>query len=197
MHDEMIPHGDPEESVTHSPALDRSQDRPNTREYQGKSFLAVVYAEREQAGKVLKALKAPKSPKLIDLADAVFVTRDKRGNIQLQEASLRRKKNTIGDSVAGMMVGAILLAPIDGVTLAGATETVRHKIANVRLEDDFIKELRALMQPDSSTIFLLVQRASPLEVIPRITPYGGTILETFLSQDELTRLEALRSPRVH
>jgi uncharacterized membrane protein len=167
-------------------------------EYRKNSFLAIVYPEKSRANKVLKALKHMKSPKLIDLENAVCVTRDGRGRTQLQEPGFRRKKNTVGDSITGLVTGSLLLAPIDGATLAEATDTVKQKLANLYVDKSFIEAVRTELQPDSSAIFLLIQKASPSEVIPRITPYGGTILETFLTEMDKTRLEdAIRASRVH
>jgi uncharacterized membrane protein len=196
MQDEMISHGPrlDEPSADLLPAA-RSQD---PWEYRTNSFLAIVYSETSRAGKVLKALKQMRSPKLIDLESAVYVTRDGRGRTQLREPGFRRKKNTIGDSITGLVAGSILLAPIGGVTLAEATDTVKHKLANLHVDRSFTEAVRTELQPDSSAIFILIQKASPSEVIPRITPYGGTVLETFLSEVDKTRLEeAIRAASVH
>jgi uncharacterized membrane protein len=196
MQDEMIPQG---------PHIDESSFQPlpsveghGLREYHENSFLAVVYPDKSRASKVLKALKKVKAPKLIDLENAVYVTRDKRGSVQLRELGFRRKKNTIGDSITGLVAGSLLLTPVDGATLADATDTIRHKVASLHIEDSFTLELRAQLQPDSSAIFLLIQKAFPDEVIPRITPYGGTILETLLTPQDKTQLEkAIKAGRVH
>ncbi len=201
MQDVVIPqdsHSDkPAEAVSRSPRLATGQPLQSSGEYPQYSFLAVVYSDPRQASRVLKALQTLKSPKLTDLDEAVYVTRDKRGRTLLQEPRPRRKKNIIGDSVVGMMAGAILLAPIDGSSLVEATDTVRRKVANVSLEDEFVRTVRARMEPDSSTIFLLIQRVRATEIIPRITPYGGTMLETSITRDERIRLAALEALRTH
>jgi uncharacterized membrane protein len=159
--------------------------------------VAIVYPEKSRAKTVLNALKRMRSPKLIDLEKATYVTRDSRGRTQLRELGARRKKNIIGDSITGLVAGSLLLAPIDGATLAEATHTVKQKLANLHVDESFTKAVRTELQPDSSAIFLLIQRASPAEVIPRITPYGGTVLETFLAEGDKTRLEAaIRTGRV-
>ena len=196
MQDEMISPGPQrdESSSGHLPAA-RGRD---PWEYRKNSFLAIVYPEKSRARTVLNALKRMRSPKLIDLEKAAYVTRDGRGRTQLRELGSRRKKNTIGDSITGLVAGSLLLARIDGATLAEATDTVKHKLANLHVDESFTKAVRTELRPDSSAIFLLIQKASPAEVIPRITPYGGTVLETFLAEGDRTRLEeAIRAGRVH
>jgi uncharacterized membrane protein len=194
-----------DEMISHRPSLDElssdllpAAQGQDPWEYRNNSFLAIVYPEKSRASKVLKALKQMRSPKLIDLEHAVYVTRDGRGRTQLRESGFRRKKNTVGDSITGLVAGSVLLAPIDGATLAEATNTVKQKLANLHVDESFTEAVRTELQPDSSAIFLLIQKASPSEVIPRITPYGGTVLETFLAEVDKTRLEeAIRAARVH
>jgi uncharacterized membrane protein len=196
MQDEMISHGPRvDESSSEIPVAAPGQD---PWEYGKNSFLVIVYPEKSRARNVLKALKQMRSSKLIDLEHAVYVTRDGRGRTQLREFGFRRKKNIVGDSITGLVAGSLLLAPIDGATLAEATDTVKQKLANLHVDESFNKAVRTELQPDSSAIFLLIQKASPSEVIPRITPYGGTVLETFLSDVDKTRLEeAIRAARAH
>ncbi len=166
--------------------------------YLQNGFLAIVYPEKNRAAKVLTLLTQLQTPKLADLEDAVFVTRDKKGTAELHQLGRRKKKNSVGDSIVGLVVGTFLLGEIGGDTLEEDTPQVRSRLRDIQIQDSFSEELRKLLQPDSSAIFLLVRQASPGEVIPRIIPYGGTVLETSINRDEQARLrDALKAARVH
>jgi uncharacterized membrane protein len=166
--------------------------------YLQNGFLAIVYPEKNRAAKVLRLLTQLQSPKLADLEDAVFVTRDKKGTAELHQLGHGKKKNTVGNSIVGLVVGTFLLGEIGGDTLEEDTPQVRNRLRDVQVQDGFSEELRKLMQPDSSAIFLLVRRALPGEVIPRIIPYGGTVLETSITRDEQTHLrDALKVAKAH
>jgi uncharacterized membrane protein len=164
--------------------------------YLQNGFLAVVYPDKNRAAKVLTLLMQLQSPKLADLEDAVFVTRDKKGTAELHQPGHGKKKNTVGGSIVGLVVGTFLLGEIGGDVLKEDTPQVRSRLRDVQIQESFSEELRKLMQPDSSAIFLLVRQASPGEVIPRIIPYGGTVLETSISRDEQAHLrDALKAAR--
>jgi uncharacterized membrane protein len=166
--------------------------------YLQNGFLAIVYPEPNRAAKVLTLLAQFQSPKLADLKDAVFVTRNKKGTAELHQLGRGKKKNTVGNSIVGLLVGTFLLGEIGGDTLEEDTPQVRSRLRDVQIQDSFSEELRKLMPPNSSAIFLLVRQASPSEVIPRIVPYGGTVLETSINRDEQARLrDALKAARAH
>jgi uncharacterized membrane protein len=55
-----------------------------------------------------------------------------------------------------------------------------------------MKELSANMQPNSSTLFVLIRKITPDKVLEEIQPFGGKLLRTSLShQDEATLQAAL------
>jgi uncharacterized membrane protein len=43
-------------------------------------------------------------------------------------------------------------------------------------------------KPGSSALFVLVRRAMPDKVLPELSPFGGTVLRTFLSNEQEERL---------
>ena len=58
------------------------------------------------------------------------------------------------------------------------------------IDDQFVKDLSAQLQPNSSAIFVLVRNASPDMVIAAVRPFGGTILQSTLSKDVEENLQA-------
>jgi uncharacterized membrane protein len=166
--------------------------------YLQNGFLAIVYPEKNRAAKVLTLLTELHSPKLVDLEDAVFVTKDKKGTAEMHQLGRGKKKNSVGGSIVGLAVGTLLLGELGGNLLEEDTPEVRSRLRDVQIQDSFSEEIRKLMQPNSSAIFLLLRRASPGEVIPRLVPYGGTLLETSINRDEQAHLQdALTVARVH
>jgi uncharacterized membrane protein len=63
----------------------------------------------------------------------------------------------------------------------------------VGIDDTFMKELAATMQPGSSVLFVLVSKATPDKVLEEIQGTGGKILKTSLSHDDEAKLQAALS----
>ena len=160
-------------------------------------FWAIVYQENDRAASVLKMLKEVRSPKLADLDDAVYVTRNKKGTTELRQVGRGRKTGVMRDSIVGLVVGMLLLPEIGGFP-EEVLEEARSEMARVHIQESFSLELRERLKPSSSAIFLLMRKAAPADVIPRILPYGGTFLETSLSQEDQAHLQtAWKAARVH
>jgi uncharacterized membrane protein len=56
-----------------------------------------------------------------------------------------------------------------------------------------MKELDATMTPDSSTLFVLIRKATPDKVLEELKGTGGRVLKTSLSHESETKLQAALS----
>ena len=199
MQDEMILHADSGLEFIAGPPLDSQQAVDRWVSLQN-GFWAIVYLEKDRAAKVLKMLKEVGSSKLADLDDAVYVTRNKKGATELRQVGRGRRTSVMGDSIVGLVVGVLLLPEIGGFPQEEeeVPAKARGEMAKIHIRESFTLELRERLQPSSSAIFLLMRKASPTTVIPRILPYGGTFLETSLNQDEQSHLQtAWKAARLH
>jgi uncharacterized membrane protein len=169
------------------------EDQSKVKTFSESQFFAITYPSKDQAAHVIKILKRIQSAKLIDLEDAVYVTKNKNGNVKLHQARLTTGKATLGGSAVGLVVGSLLLTPIGGAAIGAAAGALAAKTSDVGIEDKFIRELSEQMQPDSSAIFLLVRSVSRDDVLPQITPYGGKVLETSLQPELAAQLQAALS----
>ena len=66
-------------------------------------------------------------------------------------------------------------------------------LADVGINDKFMKELAAAMNPGSSALFVLVRKATPDKVLAELQGSGGKVLKTSLSHDDEAKLQAALS----
>jgi uncharacterized membrane protein len=60
------------------------------------------------------------------------------------------------------------------------------------VDDAFMKNLGEDLKPGSAALIVLVRESTPDKVLPRISPYGGRVIHSSLSDDAEARLrEAL------
>jgi|GEM_PF-1069382 uncharacterized membrane protein len=174
------------------------EDQSKNKAFTESSFFAITYPDQARAAQVMATLKRIQSEKLIDLEDAVYVTKDEQGKVQLHQTHHTARKGALGGSLAGFIVGSILLTPIGGAAIGAATGAIVGKAAakDAGIEDQFIKDLSEQMQSNSSAIFLLVRSVSAQDVVPQLGAYGGTIIETSLTAEAQARLQAALTPDV-
>jgi uncharacterized membrane protein len=166
------------------------EDQSRNRKFAESMFVAITYPTEHQAAQVIKTLKKIEAAKLIDLEDAVYVTKNEKGTVKLHQAQHTTGKATAIGSAAGFVVGSLLLTPIGGAALGAAAGALAGKTSDVGIEDKFVRELSEEMKPNSSAIFLLVKSAVRDAVVPTVASYGGTVLETSLEPALAAELQA-------
>ena len=59
-----------------------------------------------------------------------------------------------------------------------------------------ITEVRDLVQPGTSALFLMLEKVTPDKAVEAMSEYGGTVLKTSLSKDDEKELQdALHGPQ--
>ena len=87
----------------------------------------------------------------------------------------------------------IFLNPLFGAALGVAWGGASGALTDVGINDDFMKNLAAKFSPNTSALFVLVKNATPDKVVAEIAEYGGTILQTSLSHEDESKLQAALS----
>ena len=77
--------------------------------------------------------------------------------------------------------------------MGASAGAVSGALTDVGINDKFMKELAAAMNPGSSALFVLVRKATPDKVLEEVKGTGGKILRTSLSHDDEAKLEAALS----
>jgi len=75
-----------------------------------------------------------------------------------------------------------------GGGLGAASGALAGKLSDCGIPDDFIKQLGGTIKPNSSALFLLVQKVTADKVLPRMTEFRGRVLRTSLSDEREKRL---------
>ena len=95
----------------------------------------------------------------------------------------------VGGGFWGALIGLIFLSPVLGALIGGALGSVTGALSDIGIDDKFMKELSANMQPDSSTLFVLIRKITPDKVLEEIRPFGGKVLRTSLSHQDEAKLQ--------
>ncbi len=164
-------------------------------------LIVIAFQDEHRASEMLTALQRMEAEHLVDLEDAVVVVRDKGGKVRLQQTYDLTATGAATGAFWGLLIGFLLSIPTGGLllpffaSLAGAAGgALSGKLSDIGINDDFIKELSATLTPSSSALFLLVRRVTTDKVLPELRQFGGTVLQTSLSNEAEAELrESLKS----
>jgi uncharacterized membrane protein len=157
------------------------------------TLVVIGYKDLYQAEEVRLKLCKLQRDYLIDLEDAVVVTKDQAGKIKLHQAVNLTATGAVSGGFWGSLIGLIFLNPLLGLAAGAAAGAVSGALTDLGINDRFMKDLADTMQPGGSALFVLARKATPDKVLEELKGSGGTVLQTSLSHDDEAKLQAALS----
>jgi uncharacterized membrane protein len=125
---------------------------------------------------------------LIHLDDAATVVREQDGKPKVKQANNLVGEGALGGAFWGMLIGLLFFMPWLGLAAGALGGALGGKFADVGVDDDFIKQVGASIQPGQSALFLLIRDATPDRVIEAMKPHNPTIVHTSLNKEREDKL---------
>jgi uncharacterized membrane protein len=155
------------------------------------SELIVFAFDNEQGAIDMRdALVGLQKQYLITLDDAAVVVRKQDGKVKVKQAVSLVGAGAMGGAFWGMLIGLLFLAPWLGMAIGAAAGALGGKLTDVGVDDNFIKEVGATIEPGHSALFLLVRDATPDKVLDEVKKFNPTVLRTSLSAEDEAKLKA-------
>jgi uncharacterized membrane protein len=159
------------------------------------SLIAIAYPDADTAERVRSELVQATKERLLQLEDTVVVEHEPGGQIKLRQAMSPTATGAAGGALWGGLIGLLFLAPVVGMAVGAASGALGGKMADVGVDDNFMKDLGAKLQPGTAALIVLGSTDARDKVIERVKPYGGDVIQTSLSTDAERHLrEALSEP---
>ena len=155
------------------------------------TLVAVVFNDEHTAFAMRAELARMQKELLIELEDAVVVTRDQNGKTKLDQAVNLTSAGALGGGFWGMLIGMIFLNPLLGFALGAGAGALSGKFSDIGLDDKMMKDLAPSFKPGSSALFVIVRRATTDKVLEGLKQFAGKgkVFQTSLNKDDE---EALR-----
>ena len=157
------------------------------------TLVVIGYNEIHKAEEVRLTLVKLQRDYLIDLEDAVAVTKDAKGKIKLHQTVNLTAAGAASGGFWGMLIGLMFLNPLLGLAVGASAGAVSGALVDLGINDQFMKDLAATLTPNSSALFVLVRKSTPDKVLEEVKGTGGTVLKTSLSHEDETMLQAALS----
>jgi len=116
-------------------------------------------------------------------ADAIAViSRDRQG-----EFHVTTNHGSIADAASwgmfwGLLFSALFFVPVTGLSVGPDLAAVIAKVQRSGLDQGFQEQVRDMLQPGASALFLVADVVSPDVVTNALSVYGGTVLVTSMTE---------------
>lgn len=145
-------------------------------------LVAIVYPSEDKAEDVRQRLFRLQKEYLITISDAVIAVKTESGSIKLNQLVNTTVSGAMSGSFWGLLIGVLFLNPIVGVALGAASGALGGALSDFGINDAFMKELSASIQPGNAALFVLVKNMTADKVLTEIKDAGGVVLKTSLDE---------------
>lgn len=161
------------------------------------TLVAVVFHDESTAFEMRGALTRMQSQYLLELDDAVVVTRDLDGKIKLHQAASLTAAGAATGAFWGMLIGLLFFAPLLGLAVGAGAGALSGKLTELGVDNTMAKQLGDELTPGSSALIVLLRKVTADKVLDGLKQFAGRgrVFQTSLSKDDEKSLrEVLETP---
>ena len=160
------------------------------------NLVVITFDGAGEAAKVRESLHSLEAQGLLSLDDSAVVVKDAEGKLHVKNQTDRGVKvGAIGGGMLGLLIGSVFF-PFAGLIGGALVGAVMGKMADLGVDQKFVHEVGAALQPDTSALFILVREANPAAAISALKPYKGQVYHTSLPSDTEEELRDILSKKI-
>ncbi len=144
-------------------------------------LVAVAYPDLDTARQVASNLGEAQKAHLVELEDMVIVEHRDNGKIKLHQPSLAGV-GAAGGALWGGLIGLIFLMPLLGLAVGAASGAAAGAMSDAGVDDTFIKDLGAKLQPGGAAVIALIRQANIEKLLAEVK-IPGEVIQTSLTED--------------
>jgi len=141
------------------------------------------------AQNALTTLERLQKEELINVVDAAVVSwPEGRKKPRTEQLHSLVGAGALGGSFWGLLFGLIFFVPLLGMAVGAAMGALTGSMADVGIDDDFIRKVRDQVTPGTSALFALTTNAVTDRVLESFKGTRAELISTNLSADQETKL---------
>jgi uncharacterized membrane protein len=157
-------------------------------------LVVIAFPSEAKAEEVRQKVLDLQKEYLIELGDAAIAVKQPDGSIRLNQLINTTASGAASGALWGTLIGLIFLMPLAGAAIGAASGALGGWLADIGVNDAFMKEVAQSLQPGDAALFLLIRKLTTDKVLDDLKGVGGKVLRTSFDH---TKEEALRAALSH
>jgi len=146
-------------------------------------LIAIGYKDEATAEAAADEARRRAKDLSIDPDAIAVIVRDAEGEFHVHTSHHSVEDGTTWGMLWGLLFGALFFVPFLGVAIGAGLGAIMGKVTKAGVDNDFQDQVRDLLKPGTSALFLMVDKVAPDRVVDALSQYGGTMLKSSLSQE--------------
>jgi uncharacterized membrane protein len=144
------------------------------------NLIVVTFEDIDKAGQVLEALREEEHHHDIRLEDSAVVIKAEDGSVEVDNVVDRGVRvGALGGGLLGLLIGFLFGGPLGG------------NLANLGIDQRFINDVSAAMEPGSSALFAMVRKDDQEAAIAAFETFKGQVHYTNLPDETEAELRRI------
>ncbi len=153
-------------------------------------LIAIGYPDETTAALAADEARALAKDLIIQPDAIASIVRDKEGKYHVHTAHHAVGAGATWGMFWGLLFGLIFFVPVFGMAIGAGLGAVMGKITKAGIDKEFQDQVRDLIKPGTSALFLMVEKVTPDKAVEALSKYGGTVLKTSLTKEGEAQLQA-------
>ncbi|MCU1455200.1 MAG: hypothetical protein JWN46_3346 [Acidimicrobiales bacterium] len=153
-------------------------------------LIAIGYPDEKTAEEAAKEVERLSEELIIEPEAIAVIKRDQKGKYHVTTTHDIVATGTVWGMFWGVLFGILFLIPLIGLAIGAGLGALTGLITEKTIGRDFVKEVRDLLQPGTSALFMVVDKITTDKALAALKKYGGTVLKTSLPGEMEQQLRA-------
>jgi uncharacterized membrane protein len=155
-------------------------------------LIVVAFDDEATAFELRAALVKLQKEYLIEMEDAVVVTKSAEGKVALHQAVNMTAAGAAGGAFWGVLVGLLFLNPLLGAAAGAGAGAISGHFTDIGINDKFMKEVGEGLPAGGAAVCVLVRKVTGDKVLERLSEFHakGRVIQTSLSDGQEAKLRA-------
>lgn len=146
-------------------------------------LIAIGYPDETTADAAADEARALARDLIIEPDAIASIVRDKEGRYHVHTSHHAVGGGATWGMFWGLLFGLLFFIPVFGMAVGAGLGALMGKVTKTGIDRQFEDQVRGMIQPGTSALFLMVEKVTPDKAVEAMSKYGGTVLKTSLSKD--------------
>jgi uncharacterized membrane protein len=152
-------------------------------------LIAIGYPDETTASLAEEEVQRLAQDLIIEPDAVAVIVRDKEGKYKVSTSHHAVGGGATWGMFWGLLFGLLFFVPVFGMAVGAGLGALMGKIEKTGIDKEFQEQVRDLVKPGTSALFIVVEKVTPDKAVEGLSQYGGTVLKSSLSKDSENELQ--------